>query len=56
MNILADQNDAIRESIRNAPENCQWICPDIQKELANIYAKVRQRVILVLFSCDYISC
>jgi hypothetical protein len=40
VNTLADQNDAIRESIRNAPENCQWICGDIQKEITSYFAKV----------------
>jgi hypothetical protein len=38
VNTLADQNDAIRESIRNALENCQWICGDIQKEITSYFA------------------
>jgi hypothetical protein len=40
VNTLANQNDAIRNSIRNAPENCQWICGDIQKEITDYFAKV----------------
>ena len=52
VDTLADQNDSTKKAIKNAPVNCQWICPDIQKELANIYAKVIKRVILVLISFD----
>jgi hypothetical protein len=40
VNTLADQNDVIRESNRNAPKNCQWICGDIQKEITSYFAKV----------------
>lgn len=48
LDTLANQNDAIRNVVlRNAPENCQWVCPDIQKEIANYFAKV---TLLILFS------
>jgi hypothetical protein len=40
VNTLGDQNDAIRESIRNASENCQWICGGIKKEITSYFAKV----------------
>jgi hypothetical protein len=38
---LANQNDDIRNVVlENAPENLQWICGDIQKELISYFAKV----------------
>jgi hypothetical protein len=38
---LANQNDDIKKVVlENAPENLQWICGDIQKELINYFAKV----------------
>jgi hypothetical protein len=38
---LANQNDDIRKVVlENAPENLQWICGDIQKELSSYFAKV----------------
>lgn len=38
---LGNQNDDIRKVIlENAPENLQWICGDIQKELISYFAKV----------------
>jgi hypothetical protein len=46
VDTLADQDDVTRKAIKNAPENCQWVCPDIQKEIASIYAKVIERVII----------
>ena len=42
VNTLANQNDDIRKVVlENAPENCQWICGDIQKELISYFAEVR---------------
>jgi hypothetical protein len=40
VHTLVDQNDAMCESISNAPENCQWICGDIQKEITSYFANV----------------
>ena len=40
VSTLADQNEVVRNSIRIAPENCQWICGDIQKEITSYFAKV----------------
>jgi hypothetical protein len=38
---LANQNDDIKKVVlENAPENLQWICGDIQKELISYFAKV----------------
>ena len=46
---LANQNDDIRKVVlENAPQNCKWVCGDIQKEIANYFAKVTS-------SLNYIS-
>ena len=38
---LANQNEDVRKVLlQNAPQNCKWVCPDIQKELVSYFAKV----------------
>ena len=38
---LANQNEDVRKVLlQNAPQNCKWVCPDIQKELVRYFAKV----------------
>ena len=38
---LANQNEDVRKVVlQNAPQNCKWVCPDIQKELVSYFAKV----------------
>uniref|UniRef100_A0A453HXG2 DUF4371 domain-containing protein n=1 Tax=Aegilops tauschii subsp. strangulata TaxID=200361 RepID=A0A453HXG2_AEGTS len=32
--------DVRKVVIQNAPNNCKWVCPDIQKELVSYFAKV----------------
>jgi hypothetical protein len=40
LQTLANQNEEVRKVLRNAPKNCTWTCPDIQKEIVSYYAKV----------------
>jgi len=53
VSTLADQNEAIRNSIRNAPENCKWICGDIQKEITSYFAKVMSSLKYIIEVTNY---
>ncbi|XP_039785300.1 zinc finger MYM-type protein 1-like [Panicum virgatum] len=55
VSTLADQNEAVHNSIRNAPENCQWICGDIQKEITSYFAKITLKSIIEEIGGDVFS-
>lgn len=41
---LANQNEDVRKVVlQNAPKNCKWVCPDIQKEIVSYFAKVNDK-------------
>ncbi|KAG2609519.1 hypothetical protein PVAP13_4KG043066 [Panicum virgatum] len=48
-------NEVVRNSIRNAPENCQWICGDIQKEITSYFAKITLKSIIEEIGGDVFS-
>ena len=43
---LANQYEEVRKVINNAPQNCKWTCPDIQKEIVSYYAKVSSPIFI----------
>ena len=53
VSTLADRNEVVRNSIRNAPENCQWICGDIQKEITSYFAKVMSSLKYIIEVTNY---
>ena len=53
VSTLADQNEVVRNSIRIAPENCQWICGDIQKEITSYFAKVMSSLKYIIEVTNY---
>ena len=56
LKTLANQNEEVRKVIlRNAPKNCQWTSPDIQKEIVSYYAKVHNKHCYSLFFIQFIS-
>ncbi|XP_073355252.1 uncharacterized protein [Aegilops tauschii subsp. strangulata] len=53
---LANQNDDIQKVVlENAPQNCKWVCGDIQKEIANYFAKVTLNSIIEEIGGDVFS-
>ncbi|KAM3315759.1 hypothetical protein ACQJBY_034095 [Aegilops geniculata] len=53
---LANQNEDVRKVVlQNAPQNCKWVCPDIQKELVSYFAKITLDSILEEIGGDVFS-
>jgi hypothetical protein len=38
--LLAEENEKVKKAIQNAPLNCKMVAPEIQKDIANCFAKV----------------
>jgi len=49
LQLLADGNDKVKEAISKAPKNNKMIAPEIQKDIAECFAEVREPCNIILF-------